>query len=163
VRGLDYYTRTTFEIVAAGLGAQNALLGGGRYDNLVKQLGGPDRPGIGFAAGLERLVLTIPEHVLESPGLDVFVAALGDEARDAALVLLHEVRTAGFAAQTDYDARTLKSQLKRADRLRARRVVIVGGDELARGEVSVKDLAAREQTSVKREQLVEYLRATAAR
>ncbi|HSK09571.1 MAG TPA: histidine--tRNA ligase [Vicinamibacterales bacterium] len=151
VRGLDYYTRTTFEVLAGRLGAQNAVIGGGRYDGLVKQLGGPDRVGIGFAAGIERLVLALPGDLpLPRPVPDAFVAALGDPARQAALELLRDLRRAGLNAQIEYEGRTLKSQMKRADRLGAPLVLILGEDELARGEVTVKYMAASTQESVPR-------------
>jgi histidyl-tRNA synthetase len=157
VRGLDYYTRTTFEVLGASLGAQNALLGGGRYDGLVKQLGGPDRVGIGFAAGLERLVLAMPEAAAGTRPPPVFVAAIGDEARDAALLLVAELRRAGLPVQMEYDARGLKAQMKRADRIGASRAIIVGGDELARGEVTVKDMTTGDQTAVNRNEVVRLL------
>jgi histidyl-tRNA synthetase len=158
VRGLDYYTRTTFEILGASLGAQNALLGGGRYDGLVKQLGGPDRVGIGFAAGLERMVLAMPDDAAANARPDsLFVAAIGDEAREAAIALLAELRRAGLPAQMEYDARGVKAQMKRADRLGVARTVIVGGDELARGEVTVKDMTTGEQTAVPRAEIVSLL------
>jgi histidyl-tRNA synthetase len=164
VRGLDYYRRTTFEILAPGLGAQNALLGGGRYDGLVKQLGGPDRPGIGFAAGIERLVLAIParpDQATTRP--EVFVAALGDAARDASFVLLRELRRAGLNAQIDYEARTLKAQFKRADRLAAPLVLVLGDDELARGEVTVKDMTTGTQEAVPRAGAVAFCLARRSR
>lgn len=157
VRGLDYYRRTTFEVLAPGLGAQNALLGGGRYDGLVKQLGGPDRAGIGFAAGIERLVLATsaaPEAAATRP--DVFVAALGDAARRASLGLLRELRRAGLNAQVDYEARTLKSQFKRADRLAAPVVFVLGDDELAGGLVTVKHMKTGTQETVPRAEAVAY-------
>ena len=153
VRGLDYYARTTFEVLGATLGAQNALLGGGRYDGLVRQLGGPDRAGIGFAAGMERLVLAMPE----GPGAvapDAFVVALGEAARPAAHVLARDLRHAGVATLVDYDARSLRAQMKRADRSGARRVLILGDDEIARGEVTVKDMESGEQTAVARADVV---------
>ena len=157
VRGLDYYTRTTFEVLASNLGAQSALLGGGRYDGLVKKLGGPDRAGIGFAAGLERLVLALPEAVsVQVP--DVFVAAIGDEAREAAFVLARTLRAEGLRTLVDYEARSAKAQFKHANRTGARHVVIVGGDELARGEVTVKAMATGEQHAVPRAKVVEALR-----
>jgi histidyl-tRNA synthetase len=160
VRGLDYYTRTTFEVLAGQLGAQNAVLGGGRYDGLVKQLGGPDRVGIGFAAGIERLVLALPEDLALPPVRpDVFVAALGDAARDSAFALLRDLRRAGVNAQVEYEGRTLKSQMKRADRLKAPLVYILGDDELARGEVTVKHMAASTQESIARDGAVEFARA----
>jgi histidyl-tRNA synthetase len=149
VRGLDYYTRTTFEVLAGNIGAQSAVLGGGRYDGLVKQLGGPDRVGIGFAAGIERLVLALPETLaMPEKRPDVFLAALGDAARDASLALLRDLRRAGLNAQVEYEGRSLKSQMKRADRLKAPLVFILGEDEIARGEVSVRRMAASTQESV---------------
>ena len=153
VRGLDYYTRTTFEVLSGQLGAQNALLGGGRYDGLVRQLGGPDRSGIGFAAGLERLVLAMPEGV-EAGSPDAFVVALGDAARQPAHVLARDLRHAGLVALVDYDVRSLRAQMKRADRSGARRVLILGDDELARGEVTVKDMGSGEQATVARSEVV---------
>jgi histidyl-tRNA synthetase len=162
VRGLDYYMRTTFEILGAGLGAQNALLGGGRYDGLVKLLGGPDRPGIGFAAGLERLVLAMPADAAPPRPPRAFVAAIGEEARQAALLVLRELRAAGLSVQMEYEARGIKSQMKRADRLRAPLVVLLGEDELRRGEVTVKDMATGAQDAVPRTRLVAHLREAGA-
>ena len=150
VRGLDYYTRTTFEILGRTIGAQNALLGGGRYDGLVKALGGPDRTGIGFAAGLERLVLSLPEGAGTTSTPRVFVAAIGDDGRAEALRLLRELRRSGLAASMELEARSLKAQMKRADRLAAAVVLIVGGDELARGEVTIRDMQTGEQRTVPR-------------
>ena len=156
VRGLDYYARTTFEVLGSALGAQNALLGGGRYDGLVRQLGGPDRAGIGFAAGLERLVLAMPE----GPGAaapDAFVVALGEAARPAAHLLARDLRDAGVTTLVDYDARSLRAQMKRADRSGARRVLILGDDEIARGEVTVRDMGSGEQSAVARADVVRRL------
>lgn len=158
VRGLDYYTRTTFEILAANLGAQNAVIGGGRYDGLVKQLGGPDRVGIGFAAGLERLVLAMPEETAPPRRPDIFIVGLGDQGRRAAFLLLRDVRALGRTAQMDYEGRSLRSQMKRADRLRAARVLIIGDDELARDVVSVKTMATGEQENVPRDHIIDWLR-----
>jgi histidyl-tRNA synthetase len=158
VRGLDYYTRTTFEILSGSIGAQNAILGGGRYDGLVKQLGGPDRVGIGFAAGIERLVLAMPENWGATERQRIFVAAMGDAARDAAIALLRELRHAGFEAHMEYEGRSIRSQMKRADRLGARVAVILGDDELVRGDVTVKNMATGEQVRVGRAQLVAHLR-----
>jgi len=158
VRGLDYYTRTTFEVLGRTLGAQNALLGGGRYDGLVKSLGGPDRTGIGFAAGLERLVLALPEgRGAEAPPV-VFVAAVGDDGRVEALKLLRELRRAGISAAMEFEARSMKAQMKRADRLKARAAVIVGGDELARGEVTLRDMRAGEQRAVSRSNAIQSVK-----
>src|SRR5204862_2652097 len=116
------------------LGAQNALLGGGRYDGLVKSLGGPDRTGIGFAAGLERLVMALPEGAPTDVMPRAFVAVVSEDQRTEGLRLLRELRQAGVAASMEFEGRSIKSQMKRADRLGARVTLIVGADELARGE-----------------------------
>jgi histidyl-tRNA synthetase len=158
VRGLDYYTRTTFEILGRSLGAQNALLGGGRYDGLVKDLGGPDRTGIGFAAGMERLVLALPESAVGTPRGRAFLVAIGDDGREEALKLLAELRRAGVAAQMEFDARGVRAQMKRADRLQASVALIVGGDELARGEVTLKDMKSGEQLAVPRAEVVDSVK-----
>jgi histidyl-tRNA synthetase len=162
VRGLDYYTRTTFEILAGNIGAQNAILGGGRYDGLVKQLGGPDRVGIGFAAGIERLVLAMPEEAGGERRRPIFVAAMGETARESALGLLRDLRRAGLEAHMEYEGRSLKSQMKRADRLKAAFALILGDDELAAGEVSVKDMSTSGQSRVARGAIVEHCRALLA-
>ena len=161
VRGLDYYTRTTFEVLGETLGAQNALLGGGRYDRLVEHLGGPNRPGIGFAAGMERLVLALPA-VVRPPALQAFVVGIGDDGRAEAMALLRELRQAGITAQMEFETRSLRGQMKRADRLQARTTLIVGGDELARGEVTMRDMKTGEQRAVARGEVIAHLRALAA-
>jgi histidyl-tRNA synthetase len=162
VRGLDYYTRTTFEVLGESLGAQNALLGGGRYDGLVQLLGGPDRPGIGFAAGLERLVLALPSGGGARPRPRVFVAAIGEPGRAEALRLLRELRQAGLAASMELDARGVRAQMKRADRSAARVTLLVGGDELARDEVTLRDMRTGDQRAVARSAAVEEARAACA-
>ena len=161
VRGLDYYTRTTFEILAQGIGAQSAVLGGGRYDHLVKQLGGPALAGIGFAAGLERLVLAMPAAGAQAGSVDAFVVAVGDEARIPTHVLARDLRHAGLSVLVDYEARSLRSQMKRADRARVAYVLIVGGDELQRNEVTVKDMATGGQSTVPRDTIADRLLAPA--
>ncbi len=157
VRGLDYYTRTTFEILSQGIGAQSAVLGGGRYDNLVKELGGPDRAGIGFAAGLERLVLAMPAGEAETNSVDAFVVAVGDEARIPTHVLARDLRHAGLSVLIDYEARSLRSQMKRADRAHVAHVLIVGDDEIERNEVTVKNMATGEQSTVSMDAIAERL------
>jgi len=156
VRGLDYYTRTTFELLGDQLGAQNALLGGGRYDGLVSQLGGPDRAGIGFAAGLERLVLSMPEGPA-TPEPDVFIVALGEEARQPAHRLARDLRRGGVVTLVDYDVRSLRAQMKRADKTGSRRVLILGEEELACDEVTIKDMRSGEQVRVARADVVQRL------
>jgi histidyl-tRNA synthetase len=171
VRGLDYYSRTTFEILgaasseaaegaegAAALGAQNALLGGGRYDGLVKDLGGPDRPGIGFAAGLERLVLALPPEAVAPVKPSAFVVAIGAGARVDGLNLLRELRRAGCVAQMDLEGRSLRAQIKRADRVQAHVTLIIGDDELAKGEVTLRNMTSGAQTPVARGAVVDAVR-----
>lgn len=163
VRGLDYYTRTTFELVAAGLGAQNAVAGGGRYDDLVKTLGGPLIPAIGFAAGLDRILLklqdTIPEPA-SSP--NIFVVTRGESGWRASLELMRDLRRAGVQVCSDVRQGSMKSQMKQANRRGARFVVILGEDELTAGRVTVKDMHAEEnsdqkQIQVPREDLHSFL------
>ncbi len=127
VRGLDYYVRTTFEVLGASLGSQNSVLGGGRYDGLVQELGGPDLPGIGFALGMERLVMSVPVAEGE-PRCAVFLAPLAAAALDHALAAQKRLREAGVAVLMDYEGRSMKSQMKRADKLGARYVAILGDD-----------------------------------
>ena len=162
VRGLDYYTRTTFEIMGGNLGAQNAILGGGRYDGLVKRLGGPDRVGIGFAAGIERLVLAMPADQERRDRLPLFVAAMGEAARESALALLRDLRRAGLEAHMEYEGRSIKSQMKRADRLHAAYALILGDEELAVDAVAVKNMATGEQIRAPRAGIIDHCRALAA-
>jgi histidyl-tRNA synthetase len=143
VRGLDYYSRTTFELVSEGLGAQSTVAGGGRYDGLVPLLGGPEVPAVGFAAGLDRMLLRLQELRARPQGPPVlFLACHGDVGWRASLPLVQRLRRAGHKLVTDVRAGSLKSQLKRADREGARLVLVLGEDEVARGEVTVKDMAA---------------------
>ncbi|NLI82511.1 MAG: histidine--tRNA ligase [Deltaproteobacteria bacterium] len=146
VRGLDYYMRTTFEVITDQLGAQNAVGGGGRYNGLVKDLGGPDIPGIGFAIGMERLILLLQQGSgISSVSPHVFVAALGEASRRRAFLLVQELRKEGVAADMEYEGRSLKSQMRRADKLAVSHVVILGEDELNRGEVQVRDMISKTQ------------------
>ncbi|MGH2775786.1 MAG: histidine--tRNA ligase [Actinomycetota bacterium] len=159
VRGLDYYTRTAFEFVSDDLGAQATVLGGGRYDGLAESLGGGHLPGIGFALGVDRLLLasrTLQEW--QPRYVRIFVVALGDRARSEALSLVTELRRAGIGADWDLMGRGMKGQMKSADRSGATWAVILGDDELDAGEVTLKDLATGEQERVSREQLLNQLR-----
>jgi histidyl-tRNA synthetase len=161
VRGLDYYTRTTFELTSTGLGAQDTVAAGGRYDRLVEEFGGPATPGLGFALGVERLLLLLPADAVDDAPRPVFLAALGAAARCAIWPWLVELRRRGVAAEWDYEGRSLKSQLRRADRLRARQVVIVGDNELAAGTVQLRDMIEKTQREVATAELVETLAPTA--
>jgi histidyl-tRNA synthetase len=152
VRGLDYYTRTVFEVqVDAGLGSQNAIGGGGRYDRLMQEYGGPATPGLGFALGFERMMLA-----MEAAGalgqtaarIDVFVALAEPTARAEAFALVSAVRDAGVSAEMDHQGKSLKSQMKIADRLGATFVLILGADELAAGEATLRDMNAKAESRV---------------
>jgi histidyl-tRNA synthetase len=156
VRGLDYYVRTTFEVMSGDLGAQNSVLGGGRYDGLVKELGGPDVPGIGWALGLERLLLVVPEEKGEAR-CDVFLAPLVAGAVDQALVLQHELRGKGVRVLLDPEGRSFKSRMKLADKLGARYVAIRGEDEAARGVWTVRDMAGSTQEDVPLDRIGRHL------
>ncbi len=160
VRGLDYYTRTAFEVQTERLGSQNAVAGGGRYDGLVRQLGGPDHPGIGFAAGMERLIALIEEGSERKPvpGPDVFIVGLGGEAEKRVFRWVDELRRASFWAEMEYGSRGLKAQMKSADRLGARKVVIVGENELSSGKAILRDMATKAQEEINLANLVETLK-----
>jgi histidyl-tRNA synthetase len=151
VRGLDYYTSTIFEIKcnAGDLGAQNTVAGGGRYDRLVSSLGGPAVPAIGFALGLERTLLAIPDPAESyEPAISVFFAPLDPEAVAFVLPIAHRLRTGGVRVEVEHRPASLKAMMKRADKLRARAAIIVGGNEIASGKLTVKDLAQGTQTEV---------------
>jgi histidyl-tRNA synthetase len=143
VRGLDYYTRTIFSYVCEGLGAQSEVGGGGRYDGLIEQLGGPSTPAIGWAAGIERILLALDDEG-ETAGRDVFVAVAEEGQRQQAMALAVELRRAGASAEMDLAGRSLKSQLKHADRIGARRVLIVEGD----GGAQLRDMQSGDQRPV---------------
>jgi histidyl-tRNA synthetase len=157
VRGLDYYTRTAFEVVAAGLGAQNSVAGGGRYNGLAKELGGPDLPGLGFAIGEDRLLEVLPPEVGPEAMALTFLAALGDAARERAFFLNQEIRAQGLPAAMDFEGRSLKSQMSLADRLGATFVVILGDQELAAGTATLRRMATGEQEVVSLTELVPKL------
>jgi len=139
VRGLDYYTRTTFELVTGLLGSQSAVAAGGRYDRLIEELGGPALPGIGFALGVERVVLLLDGEGLESRP-DLFIAYHGEAAGDAAFLLMCRLQRMGISVELDYEGKSLKSQMRRADKFRARYTLIIGEDELARGKAALKEM-----------------------
>ena len=148
VRGLDYYTKTAFEVKYTPLGAQSAVAGGGRYDGLVEEVGGPPTPGIGFAVGLERVLLALEKQGLlpeEREAVDVFVVALGEEARIPAFKLLHELRAAKLSAAMDFAGRSMKAQMKQANKKNARFVAILGEDEVKEASALLKDMKTSEQ------------------
>ena len=158
VRGLDYYTRTTFEIQTTAMGAQSAVAGGGRYDGLVQALGGPATPAIGFAIGLDRLVEILNQaRTIATAAPALFVAALGDAAKARAFLWSAALARAGIRVETEYGDKSLKAQMKRADRLGARHVLIVGEAELAAGKAVLRDMRTKAQTDLPLEDLVKTL------
>lgn len=168
VRGLDYYTHTVFEVKHSGLGAQDALGAGGRYDGLVQSLGGPATPAVGFAVGVERLFMAAAAEAsealqagaapAEAPRSGVAIAALGDDALRGAFAIAHRLRLAGVVCQMDLDGRSLKAQMRQADRSRARYALVLGSNELAKGAAAVKDLSSSDapQTEVPLGELVAF-------
>ncbi len=149
VRGLDYYTRTAFEVTTTGLGAQNAVAGGGRYNGLVKELGGPDIPGIGFAIGMERLASLVPVSAEElTPGPDLFIAPLGNVARVWSFALCNYLRMLGIRTEMGYGEKSLKSMMKRADKLKSRTALILGENEITEGIAELRDMSSGTQEKV---------------
>ena len=143
VRGLDYYTKTAFEFISEDLGAQSTVCGGGRYDHLVEEVGGPYTPAVGFGMGLERLLLILEAKGIEIPkpaGCDVFIATLGERPKTFGLKLAKDLRAKGYSVLTDVMGRGLKAQLKYADRSDARYTVVIGDDELEKGVVTLRDM-----------------------
>ncbi|MBR4089309.1 MAG: histidine--tRNA ligase [Mogibacterium sp.] len=160
VRGLDYYTKTAFEFITTKIGAQGTVCGGGRYDHLIEEVGGPDMPGVGFGLGKERLLLLMEacgHDFGAAPSPQIFLAWIGDEAKLYALNLLHELRGKGIRADMDTKERNLKGQMKYANKLGAEYTAVIGGDEVASGEITLKNMSTSEQTKVRREDLADAL------
>ena len=158
VRGLDYYTRTTFEFTHGDLGAQSAVLGGGRYDGLSESLDGPKAPGIGFAIGEDRLILALQaEGATAAAQLDAYIAPLGAEMNAHALKLARELRRAGVRCDLGDESFRLKKSFEAAEKAGARYIVIVGENEVKSGAFAVKELAGGQQEQIAREGLVRYL------
>jgi len=156
VRGFDYYLRTTFEITSSGLGAQNTVAAGGRYDGLFQDLGGPASSGFGFGMGMERLILSIPnpQQLVPDYSPEYFLAPLGAAAFDYATLLARRLRVRGKRIYLDFDGRSLKSQMRLADKLKAKGVLIIGDEELKSGTLVLRDMATKEQRNVREEDLV---------
>lgn len=160
VRGLDYYTQTAFEIMSEGFGAIGTICGGGRYNGLVAEIGGQDKPGIGFALSIERLLLALKSHKIEiptHPGLDCFIVAMGEEAKGVGFKLAQELRRAGLRVELDLLNRGLKGQLKAADRFKANYALILGEEELRRNVVVLKTMASGEQREFTHEEAKRFL------
>ncbi|MCD6320296.1 MAG: histidine--tRNA ligase [Candidatus Desulfofervidaceae bacterium] len=146
VRGLDYYTKTTFEVIIPGIGAQNAVAGGGRYDNLIKELGGKSTPAIGFAIGMERLIPCVPDSIPQKR--PIFLALLGAEAVKLGLIWAKALREGGIWTEIDYRLGSLKSQLNRANRLQAAFTLIIGEDEIKNGKAILRNMDTKEQINI---------------
>lgn len=147
VRGLDYYTKTVFEFVSGDIGAQSTVCGGGRYDGLIKSLGGADQPGIGYAMGIERLLMVLEAQEIQIPKpspCDLYIASMGENASVFAMKLASDLRNEGFAAESDLIGRSLKAQMKYADKIDAKYSMVIGDDELAAGKAKVKNMATGE-------------------
>lgn len=160
VRGLDYYTKTAFEFVTEKIGAQGTVCGGGRYDHLVEEIGGPETPGVGFGLGKERLLLTMEACGVEIPkpdGADVFIAVMGEEAKAAGLKLMRQLRKRGVSVQMDIMGRNIKNQFKYANRINAAKTVVIGQEELEKNSFAIKDMATSEQIMVPMEKIAEEL------
>uniref|UniRef100_UPI00389103D8 histidine--tRNA ligase n=1 Tax=Anaerovibrio sp. TaxID=1872532 RepID=UPI00389103D8 len=161
VRGLDYYTKTAFEVKYPPLGAQSAVAGGGRYDGLIEEMGGNPTPAVGFATGLERVLLALEKQGLlpdKNRSVDVYVVALGEAAQEEAFKLVMDLRDAGYSAAVDYAGRSMKAQMKQANKLGARFATIMGDDELSEGVVMLRDMAGSEQEKVPVNELISKLK-----
>jgi histidyl-tRNA synthetase len=149
VRGLDYYCRTTFEWTTKLLGSQSAVAAGGRYDGLVQQLGGPPMPGVGFAMGVERLTMLLRlQQQSDAGGPAIYVAWIGAQARNWAFPVVHRLRQRGISIEIEAESRSLKSQMRRADKLKASSVLILGDDELAKGQAVLRDMSSKQQQEI---------------
>lgn len=163
IRGLDYYTHTVFEIEAdvEGFGAQNVMCGGGRYNNLVEELGGPKTSAVGFAIGIERLMMALEYEDLEKDitynSIDTYIAPLSEEANSFAFSLNSALRLVGVTSEIDYCSRSLKSNLKQAERLNAKYILIIGEDELKEEYITIKNLETKEEQKVKNHEILEFL------
>jgi histidyl-tRNA synthetase len=163
VRGLDYYNHTAFEIMsdAEGFGAITTLCGGGRYNGLTEEIGGPEAPGIGFAFSIERFLSALEAEDIKLPvdeGIDCYLVALGEEAKDYSVGLLHKLRMSGFSAERDYLDRKIKTQFKAADRMNAKYVAVLGEDELKAGKINVKSMETGDQTEVSLDSFIDQLK-----
>jgi histidyl-tRNA synthetase len=159
VRGLDYYTKTVFEVWAKGIGAQNAVCGGGRYDGLAEAIGGPPTPAVGFASGMERIVLTLKQEEVEVPGAgkpQVYFAYQGDEAKNQIVRFLLRFREACIESIMGFGSRSLKAQLREANRRGARYTVIIGDEELKNRIAQIKDMEGSTQESIPWDELIDY-------
>lgn len=161
VRGLDYYTRTVFEIISENIGAQSTVCGGGRYNNLIKECGGPDTPAVGFGLGIERLIITLEANGVNIPmnlGPVLFIAALGDSARLKTSKLVMDLRNAEISCERDLMARSLKGQMKYANKINAKYTIVIGEDELQRNSAMLKSMETGEETEIQITNIINEIR-----
>ena len=160
MRGLDYYTKTVFEIISNEIGAQGTVCGGGRYDGLIHEVGGPEMPGVGFGMGLERLIMVMESSGCafpDPPAPEAFIATMGEDARRAGFRLMAELRAVGVACDMDHAARSFKAQFKYADKLGAKKVIVIGSDELAAKKAQIKDMKEPTQSEAPFEDIVRII------
>ena len=157
VRGLDYYTRTTFEITAPSLGAQNAICGGGRYDGLTEMLGGKPTPGIGFAAGMERILLAMKSKQFNKNKVQIYIVGLGDHTRTTVIKLAQELREQNLITEFDLLRRSLKAQLREANKMNVKYAIIIGEEELESNQLEVKNFSTGNQQKVKLSKIIEHM------
>ncbi len=161
VRGLDYYTNTAFEVKYAGLGAQDTIFGGGRYNGLAQEIGGRDIPGIGFAIGIERLILTLEAQDIKlgaENGIDLYLTVIGDKAKKVAFGLTDELRKNNFRVEIDYLDRSVRSQMKSADRMNAEYTIIMGEDELKNNTATIRNMVSGEEAEFKLDRIVDKMK-----
>ena len=161
VRGLDYYTKTAFEIVSRDIGAQGTVCGGGRYDGLIEECGGPSTPGMGFGLGLERLLLVVESQGVDIPVpvyMDVYIANMGKEGAEEALRQINKLRKEGIKAEKDYMGRSLKAQMKYANKINAKYVVVLGEEEIKSSRIKVKDMSTGSEEKINLEALASYIK-----
>lgn len=161
VRGLDYYTQTVFEVTHGALGAQDAIGAGGRYDNLIKDMGGPSIGAVGFALGMERVMMACQKEAAVSqhaPAQAIYIATIGEQAYKKSFSIANDLRDAGVSCDMDYEGKSLKAQMREADKRKCAFVLIMGEDEMNRGEAVLRNMATKEQVSVKFEEIVDKLR-----
>ena len=157
VRGLDYYTRTTFEITSSNLGAQNAICGGGRYDGLTEMLGGKPTPGIGFAAGMERVLLSMKSKQSNKNKVQIYIVSLGEKTRATVIKLAQDLRNQSLNTEFDLLRRSLKAQLKEANKMNVKYAIIIGDKELESNQLEVKDFLTGNQQKVELNKIIEHM------
>jgi histidyl-tRNA synthetase len=161
VRGLDYYTKTAFEIVTDTIGAQGTVCGGGRYDGLVEQIGGPNTPGVGFGMGIERLLLVLEKAGIEiptPPSMELFIIGLGEAGLKEAVRLIHKLRDNNIKCDKDYAGRSLKAQMKYANKMNARYITVIGEDEINNNKIKIKNMENGSEEEIQLNQLLEYMK-----